>query len=252
VKRWWRRRKFSLIVGRADRIVVVSPHLLTSPALASAALAKRAIVIPNGVDLAEVGERGAAPCAHPWLADRQPPPVILAVGRLVEQKNFGTLVQAFAMARQSAPLRLLIIGDGPERERLLRRAAELGIGGEMAILPHTANPISCMARSAVLALPSWREGSSNVLLEALAVGLPVVASRTAGSAPDVLDGGRFGLLVDPHDPAALAAAILRQIGPDAIAPGARAADYSREVSLQKYVEVITSLCQSAGAGRGEH
>lgn len=243
IRRWWRSRKLGLIIGRADRIIVVSPHLLSAPALASPKLTSRAIVIPNGVDLSEVRERAAAECPHPWLTGGSDEPVVVAVGRLVKQKNFATLVEALAIARRSLPLKLVIIGEGPEYQSLLSEAQALGVGEAMMILPHTSNPISYMARAAVVALPSWREGSSNVLLEAIACNTPVVASRTAGSAAEVLDGGRFGILVDPGDAAGIAAALLRQSGPDAIRPGDRALAFSRRASLHKYVEVITSLCE---------
>jgi glycosyltransferase involved in cell wall biosynthesis len=246
VRRWWRSRKLGLIIGRADRIIVVSPHLLTAPALANPRLADRAIVIPNGVDLSEVQERAAAECPHPWLSGRRNDPVVLAVGRLVKQKNFATLIEALAIARRTLPLRLVIIGEGPEYGSLLSEAQALGVGEAMMILPHTSNPISYMARAAVVALPSWREGSSNVLLEAIACDTPVVASRTAGSAAEVLDGGHYGVLVDPGDAAGMAAALLRQAGAEAIRPGDRALAFSRRASLHKYVEVITSLCEASG------
>jgi glycosyltransferase involved in cell wall biosynthesis len=244
LKRWLRRRKYRLVAGHADRIGVVSEHLLDSPALASASLARRTVVIPNGVDVDAVRERGREQCHHPWMEDGGEP-VVLAVGRLVEQKNFGALVEAVAIARRVRPMRLLIVGEGPEREQLLAQAIRLGIGGDVAISDPVANPVACMARAAAFALPSWREGSSNVLLEAIACGTPVVASRSAGNAAEVLGDGRFGLLFNPSNPTELAQALLQQVGLNAVRPGRRAEDFSRAAALSRYVELITGLRDSA-------
>jgi glycosyltransferase involved in cell wall biosynthesis len=167
-------------------------------------------------------------------------PVVLGIGRLSEQKNFATLIRAVGIATREHPMRLLLIGTGPLHTAMASEAAA-GLGDAVQIIEPVANPMPFMAHAAVVALPSWWEGASNVLLEALACGTPVVASRTAGSAAEVLDGGRFGLLVDPGDAQALADALLVQISNRAVLPGDRAADFSRAASVKAYADLLLSL-----------
>lgn len=226
-----------LIASGADRLVLVSPHLRRQ--VRSELPAE---VIPNGVDAAAVRRRSAAPCPHPWLKPGAPP-ALVAVGRLATQKNFPTLLRALAIARSSKPLRLVILGGGSQRARdtLMAEAAELGICDAVDFAPPTANPFPYMARASALVLPSWWEGASNVLLEAMACGTPVLASRTAGNAQEVLGYGRFGLLVDPDDAAGMAEAMLAQAGADPCRPGRRAEAFGRDAALSAYVGLVTRL-----------
>ena len=246
--RWWRVLKFRTVAAFADRLVFVSPHLLRSEAVLGKGAIRKAVVIPNGVDAEAVRKRAAEPVSHRWLCDIGEHPLVLAVGRLAPQKNFDNLLRAIAIARRSRPVRLLLIGSGPLKQALQKHAAALGIGEAVEFMAPVSNPIPFIAGASVLALPSWWEGSSNVLLEALACGTPIVASRTAGSAEDVLDSGRHGLLVDPGDPEAMAAALLRQAGDDRILPGNRALDFSRDASLAAYADLILGEASPPSAG----
>ena len=234
---FWRRLKFRTILGQADRIVLVSARLAKQVRAIDAGFADKAVVIPNGVDVAAVREGAEAP-AEPSVDDR---PFVVAAGRLVEQKNFGTLLKAVAIARTSIDFRLLLIGSGPLKDDLSAQATALGLTETVRIVDPVPNPFPLFKQAAVMVLPSWWEGSSNVLLEALACETPIVASRTAGSAEEVLDGGRYGVLVDPADPEAMAAAIIRQLGPEAIRPGERAADYDRHRTLDAYASLIGEM-----------
>jgi glycosyltransferase involved in cell wall biosynthesis len=115
---------------------------------------------------------------------------------------------------------------------------DLGIADDVDLVPATANPFPLMAAAGALALPSLWEGSSNVLLEAMACGTPVVASRTAGDSEHVVNGGKYGLLVDPFDVEGLAAALLRQTGPDRIEPGDRIQAFSRDRAMTRYIQLF--------------
>jgi glycosyltransferase involved in cell wall biosynthesis len=246
--RWWRVTKFRAVAALSDQIVFVSRHLLRSKSVLGSATIEKAIVIPNGVDVACVRERATEPCAHAWLADTQRVPLVLSIGRFAQQKNLLNLVRAVAIARETKPIRLLLIGSGPLKSDLQAEAAALGIEAAVDFVAPIANPMPFLARASVVALPSWWEGSSNVLLEALACGTPVVASRTAGNAEDILDFGRYGLLVDPGDPAGMAAALLSQVGDEVQLPGDRALDFNREAALDAYAGLIMAQ-GPAGAGR---
>ena len=248
ITRLLRSLKFRLLTGRADRLVLVSRALGTHPLLERHAVSGKAVTIPNGVDLDAVSALAGQPCPHPW-ARAASVPIVLAVGRHVPQKNFGTLLEAFARARRERPMRLIFLGDGPDGEtgRLRQLAAGLSVGADVDFVAPTSNPFPYMAAASVLALPSRWEGSANVLLEALACGTPVIASRTAGDAEYVLESGRYGVLVDPGDVADLASALLRQTGRDRVEAGDRAAAFDRQAALRQYVRLFDGLVPDAEA-----
>ena len=249
---WARAVQFRLIARHADRLVLVSPHLLRHPSVAAAQRAGRIRLIPNGVDVALVRKRASAPCPHPWLAGNGVPTVV-AIGRIVPQKNFETLLAAVATARRRAPIRLLLIGKGsPEALSNLRQeAGRLGIAEAVDIVAPVANPFAWMARAAVVAIPSRWEGASNIILEAMACGSPIVASKTAGNAEDVLANGEYGLLVDPDDVDAMAEALLVQSGDAPRRPGDRVLAFDRSRTLDAYVAMVGELAPLTGTARRE-
>lgn len=234
----------------AWRVALVSPRLAEGGVYRRMVRARRAQVIRNGVNVSRVRTLAARPLRHEAFDGAVP--VVLGVGRLVKQKNFGTLISAVALARQERPLRLVLLGDGDAaaRARLRAQAHALGLGDAVALLPGCDNPFPYMARADVVALPSLWEGSPNVLLEAMACGTPVVASHTAGNAAEILDMGRFGLVIDPDEPRALAQALLAQV--DAarrILPAGRAEAFSIDATLAAYGEMFDTL-PLPGAGLG--
>lgn len=239
--RWYRSMKLRLLTALADRLILVSRELVRHPALSADVASGKAVVIANGVDIDAVRHGASVPCPHPAMRGSGVP-IVLAIGRHVKQKNFGTLLQAFAHVRRSMPAKLVIIGEGdPELVDALRHQAdELGIGDSVELLPATPNPFSFMAAAQVLVLPSLWEGSSNVLLEAMACGLPIVASNSAGDAAHVLEDGRYGLLCNPHDVAGLAEAVLRQVGDNPVHPGDRVETFSRHATLQAYLQLFAT------------
>ena len=247
LKRIWRAVKLRLAFGLADRLVLVSHGLCAHPRMRRHIESGKALLIPNGVDVGAVTAMAGEICPHPWLSEPRVP-VVLAVGRPAPQKNLPTLLKAFARARERRDLRLVILGGTPGREleALARIASDLGVGPNVDLVPAVPNPFSYMAAADVLALPSLWEGSSNVLLEAMACGTPVVAATSAGDARVVLDKGRFGLLVEPLDEAALADALLSQTGARPILPADRARDFDRGRALAAYMQLFNQL---AGAPR---
>lgn len=237
--RLWRNLKFKLITLLADRLVLVSRAQCESPLLSRMVSTGKAVVIPNGVDIDAVQSASRRPCPHPWTADRSVP-IVLAVGRHVKQKNFHILLKAFACARRERKIRLIMLGDGQAGEtvRLHNLAIGLGIGADVAFVPSTSNPFPFMAASHALALPSLWEGSSNVLLEAMACEIPIIASHTAGDARQLLSDGKYGILVDPTDEQGLARAILKQTGTDPVCPDGRALAFNRAVAIEDYLRLF--------------
>lgn len=243
--RLWRSIKFSLMATLADTLVFVSRAQGGHPLLARQLEGGKAVLIANGVDIDAVRRSAQAPRTHPWLHDKSVP-VVLAVGRHVPQKNFEQLLRAFSLARAERPLRLIFLGDGKRHEldRLSGLATELGVEHDVDFVPAVDNPFTYMSAADLLALPSLWEGSANVLLEALACGTPVMASRTAGDAEHVLGSGDYGLLVDPGDVAQLAGAILRQTGTNRVLPGQRAQLFSRTNAMRRYLRLFDQLADA--------
>lgn len=236
------------LVRDAWRVALVSPRLAEDGVYAKAASAGRARVVRNGVNVTRVPVLAAAPLDHPAFSGDVP--VVLGVGRLVKQKNFGALIAAVAQARQIRPMRLVLLGDGSAEARAALRAQAdaLGLGDALVLAPGCDNPFPFMARADVVALPSVWEGSPNVLLEAMACGTAVVAARSAGNAAEILDQGRYGVLTDPDDPMALAQALLMQMDPERrILPGDRAEAFSLAATLAAYGDLFGALPMHEGA-----
>ncbi len=168
------------------------------------------------------------------------PPIVLAVGRMVPEKGFSTLIEALALTRPET--RLVLLGDGPDRPALEARAAELGIRDRIDFRGYLAEPWPAYREARMLALPSWTEAFGNVLVEALGHGLPVVATRCGGP-EEVLRNGQDGRLVPPRDAAALAAAIDATLAdPGDPAPRrARAENFSIDRALDRFEALIAEV-----------
>lgn len=171
--------------------------------------------------------------------------LIVGVGRLDTQKDFPTLIRAFARARSQRPVRLAILGEGPDRESLEALAAELGVEADVVLPGFVDNPYAWLAGAAVFVLSSRWEGLPTVLVEALACGCPVVSTDCPSGPDEILDGGRYGRLVPVGDAEALAAAIVATVDapPDRDALRARGRDFSLEGSVDAYL----ALCAARGS-----
>jgi glycosyltransferase involved in cell wall biosynthesis len=203
-------------------------------------------VIPNPVDADAIRARAREPVDHPWLAPGQPP-LLLAVGKLKRQKDFATLIRALARVRSLLPARLVILGEGEERERLERLAEAQGVAAEVALPGFVANPFAWMARASVFVLCSAWEGFSNVLCEAMACGCPVVSTDCPGGSAEILEGGAYGPLVPVGDDRALADAILAVLRdpPEAERLRARVGSFSVEAAVDRYLQVLLAACDGA-------
>jgi glycosyltransferase involved in cell wall biosynthesis len=139
-------------------------------------------------------------------------PVVLGVGRLVRQKNFSVLLQAFAEVCQSHDANLVILGRGPFKKRLRKEAIRLGIADRLFLPGRVPNTHAYMVQCAVFVLCSDFEGCPNVCLEALEAGAAIVATNCRYGPDELLDRGRFGRLVEVGDVMGLAAAISEELG----------------------------------------
>ncbi|ATS17713.1 glycosyl transferase [Parathermosynechococcus lividus PCC 6715] len=197
--------------------------------------------IYNPFDLQRIHRMAHNEPRHPWLAPGQPP-VVLAIGRLTEQKNFSTLIRAFAQSRLRGNARLLILGEGPLRPALLAEAAACGLKEEDFQMPgFIDNPYAFLARAGVFVLSSRWEGLPGVLIEAMACGTPVVSTDCPSGPNEILEGGRWGRLVPVGDSAALANAIDAVLAaPRDSLPNVRlrAADFDQERAIDTYLAAL--------------
>ncbi|MEM2174861.1 MAG: glycosyltransferase [Candidatus Micrarchaeia archaeon] len=140
-------------------------------------------------------------------------PYILGVGRLTKQKGFDILIKAFSLVKKNynGNIHLLILGDGPERGHLEKLARELGIKNYVHMPGYIENPYPYITNASVFVLSSRWEGLSTVLIEALAIGTPIVSTDCLSSPREILKDGKLGRLVPVEDPTALALAILETI-----------------------------------------
>ncbi len=157
----------------------------------------------------------------------------------MEQKDFPTLIRAFAIVRQTQPARLVILGSGKEREKLNAIVSELGIKNDVAFLGFAQNPYAYMSKASVFVLSSIEEGLPTVLIEAMAVGTPVVSTNCESGPDEILDNGKYGELVPVGDPDAIAQAILKILSGNAksVAP-AWLEQYTLETVTQQYLNIF--------------
>jgi glycosyltransferase involved in cell wall biosynthesis len=205
----WRDRLSAAIVANSHAAAAVAEREGADPA--------RVVVIPNGVPLPVWPERPAErqerrQQARTFLGLAGAGRVVGSVASLKEIKDPETLLRAFA--RRPGPLagdRLVLVGEGPLAGHLRRVAVDLGVGDGLVLAGGHPEPVGLLPAFDVFALASRAEGCSNALAEAMAAGLPVIASAVGGNQEAVADGDS-GLLVAAGDPAALAAALGRLLG----------------------------------------
>ena len=222
---------------RADAVVAVS-HGVADDLVNALGLARdRLRVIPNPLTPSIESDAAAAP-AHPWLGDGGPP-VLLSVARLTSAKDIPTLLRAFAQLREFRPARLLVLGEGEERGRLQALVRGLGRAVDVDLAGYCPNPYPAMASAAALVLSSRREGLPTVLLEALALGTPVVATDCPSGPREILESGRLGRLVPVRDPAALARAMDAALSERRhVKPHAVFERYSLDAVTDSYLSVL--------------
>jgi glycosyltransferase involved in cell wall biosynthesis len=227
------------IYPRADATVAVSNWVADDLAEVARLPRSRIQVIPNPVVHEELLAQAREPIKHRWLTDRGGP-LIISVGRLNEEKNYSDLVHAFARLRQQRQARLIILGEGAERGRLVRLARALGVAGDIDLPGFMKNPYAYMAQADLLALSSRYEALPTVIIEALACGCPVVAVDCPGGVREILQNGRYGRLVPPGNADLMVQAMLATLEepprPERLKE--RAADFHVDRTVARYRQVL--------------
>jgi glycosyltransferase involved in cell wall biosynthesis len=217
-RRPWNRWAFSLAtrIGYrfADAIVTTSVGVADDLAATFGVARDRIRVVHNPVDLAAIAAAAGEPLdpAHEHIWSH---PAIVAAGRLADVKNYPLLLAALAILRKRVPARLFILGEGERGAELRQQANQLELGDAVVFCGFQRNPWKYIARADVFAMSSRYEGFGNVLVEAMACGVPVVATSSPGTR-EIVSVGVDGLLVDRHDPEALAAALERVLVDDGL------------------------------------
>ena len=190
----------------ADSIVAPSKGVADELVQLTGIAREHVQVIYNPVVRPELQKRIQAPLDHPWFEAGQPP-VVLAVGRLTPQKDFPTLIRAFAKVRQTRPARLLILGEGEERSALEALIQKVNLTDEVQLPGFAENPYAYMSRASLFVLSSRWEGLPGVLIEALYSGTRLIATDCPSGPQEILKGGEYGQLVPIGDVAVLAEAM---------------------------------------------
>jgi len=237
------RRRLPFFMSRwypqAHGIIAVSDGIARELREVLGAPEERIRVIYNPVDLDRIASLAAAPVDDPWFRPGDPP-VILAAGRLIPQKDYPTLLLAFSRVRRNEHVRLLILGEGKERSRLEAMTRDLGLAADVRLPGFQANPYASMARAAVFVLSSVSEGLPTVIIEALACGRPVVSTDCPHGPAEILGNGKYGRLVPIGNPDALAEAIQPALTAktDPVNGTRRAKDFELGAVARQYLHVF--------------
>jgi len=186
------------------------------------------------------------PVDHPWFLHANTP-IILAAGRLVECKDYPTLLKAFALVLEKQSAYLVILGRGPEEQKLKKLSEELGVADKAAFLGFQENPFKYMKRSSVFVLSSLQEGFGNAIIEAMACGVPVVSTDCPTGPKEIIENNKNGILVKMGGTTLLAKALLNVINNSvlqeqlSIEGKKRAQDFSIASSMKNYEKVFEKL-----------
>ncbi|MCL4552786.1 MAG: glycosyltransferase [Candidatus Marsarchaeota archaeon] len=249
-------RAYGALAVRAMRIAYPSADCIV--AVSSAALQSLVALIGrqpnmrriyNGLDESLVRSQAAAAP----LVDLPTRPYIVAVGRLSPEKNLPLLLEACALLRDRLEIETLIVGDGPERERLETLCSALGLSDLVAFSGHLQNPLPVIQASALFVQTSHYEGFGLAMLEAMVLGKPILAVASSGGALELLDDGRSGRLVEPANPEALARAAQEILSNPQIAQRLselakqRSRSFSFDRMVDSYFLLISSLTNQHGS-----
>lgn len=223
-----------------DCIIAVSEGVAEDVRRIAKVPADRIRVVRNPVITPSLLTRAAETVDHPWFRDDAQIPVILGAGRFTRQKDFDTLIRAFARLHAQRPCRLMILGEGKLRPTLEALVTELGIQEAVALPGFATNPYAGMSKAQLFVLSSRWEGSPNVLTEAMALGVPVVSTDCPSGPVEILQHGQYGKLVAMGDVEALAQAMAETL--DQPLPGeqlqAAVSEYSLAASTHGYLDAL--------------
>ncbi len=226
----------------ADLIIAVSIGVKDSIISKYRFLEKKVKVIYNPIDVEEILNKKCEKIDHPWF-NQNKIPIIISAGRLNPQKDFQTLLKAFSIVREKRKVFLVILGDGEERENLIKLAKNLGIYEYLWMPGFVDNPYKYISKSNLFILSSKSEGFANVIVEALACGTRVISTDCESGPREILKDGKYGKLVNVGDYKKLAEEILIELDNNVYDKNIlieRAKDFDSKKIANEYLNVLNS------------
>jgi glycosyltransferase involved in cell wall biosynthesis len=240
----------SIFYRIADQVIAVSEGIKRNLIEEFHIPANKIRVIYNPIDCDAITTLSVIPPEHPFFKGKEP--VIVGVGRLVQQKRFDILIRAFCSVMKEIDARLIILGEGPEREALRKLVGDYGMEEKVSLAGFQKNPYQFLSKSDVFVLSSGFEGLPMVILEAMACGAPVISTDCRSGPREILQNGKCGLLVPVGDEVALSKGIVTLLRDRALrenfskAGKERAKDFSAgEVSTQ-YNNMLLEVASGSG------
>jgi len=243
----WEMRRF---YPRAHAIVGVSRGVAQNLKDITGLNDEKIRAVHNPVVTPDILEMGREPLYHHWFTQEEVP-IILGIGRLTKQKDFHTLINAFALVRHNRKCRLVILGDGADLDNLRSLARNRGVSDDIDFPGFQKNPYAYLSRSSLFVLSSRWEGFGMVLVEAMALGIPVVSTDCPSGPGEILEDGKHGILVPVEDPSALADAMERTLD-DPPAPEQlreAAGKYTVEKSAEHYLKILLNRSSALPGSR---
>jgi len=202
-------RLLKLLYPRASNIICPSQGIAKDLEIKLSIPKDKLKVIYNPLDIKHISLLAAENALHPWVEAGEN--IILGVGRLAKQKGFDTLVTAFSVVRECSdvPVKLIILGEGEDRDILQDHIDKLGLQDCVDLPGFVDNPYAFIRYAKCYVLSSLWEGLPNVLIQALALGTPAVATDCPSGPVEILESGKWGELVSMSQPEEMASAILR-------------------------------------------
>jgi len=235
----WRYQSIRWLFRGVDDLIAVSQGVAEDFIRIAGFDDNRMHVVRNPVITPELYRRAAVDPADAWL-DHANTPLITGVGRLTLQKDFPALIRAFAIVRARQACRLVILGEGSARKNLQQLARQLGVDNDVHMPGFKDNPYAYLARSRLFVLSSQWEGSPNALTEAMALGIPVVATDCPSGPRELLNDGCYGPLVPVGNVQALAQAMAQTLSkplePEPLRQAV--AEYAMQNSAKAYLHVL--------------
>ncbi|MDE0705472.1 MAG: glycosyltransferase [Rhodospirillaceae bacterium] len=233
-------KRRQMLFPEAAHVVAVSRGVADNVSQALLVPPEKVAPIYNPTFTPDIARRAEAEAPHEWF-DEGSPPVVLGAGRLVPQKDFGTLIEAFRRMSAARACRLIILGEGPLRQQLERQIRALGLEDRVSLPGWTENPYAFMSRASLFVLSSRHEGFPGVLVEALACGCQAVSTDCPAGPSEILDDA--DLLAPVGNPEELSRVMLQALDRPVDKPAlrSRAASFSVERAVEKYEMLISRI-----------